>query len=146
MDNTAFVFWPKSQAMDSVIIGSLFALAWTSGVKQNVCCVKNPMSGLLSARVIFMTWQTPPLKYLKLECSCSRWVTLHLYVWQYIQVWVNSCTHYPLSQSGEPQSFSWRTLTNNIPSSADLAILKSISPVTQERDSPLLKQKSQKYC
>lgn len=41
------------------------------GQKQNVCCVKSSVSGLLSAIVLFMTWiKTPWSQSLKLECSC----------------------------------------------------------------------------
>ena len=42
------------------------------------------MSGLFSAIVIFMTWQTPSLKSPKSECSCwSGWYVRTLYTWQY---------------------------------------------------------------
>ena len=45
-------------------------IARTSGLKQNVCCVKSPVSELLSATAIFMTWQNSLLKCPKCECSC----------------------------------------------------------------------------
>ena len=40
-------------------------------------------------------------------------VILHLYVWQYVQVWENDCTRYLLTQHWMNLSFSRETLTNN---------------------------------
>lgn len=54
------------------IIGILLARARKSGLKQNVCHVQCFMSGLLSAIVIFMTWQTPVLKCPKSGCFSSN--------------------------------------------------------------------------
>ena len=47
--------WPRSEAIDIVIIVNLLFLARTLGLKQNACGVQSSMSGLLSAIVIFMT-------------------------------------------------------------------------------------------
>ena len=45
--------------MNIVNIGILLHSARMLGLKQNVCCITGCMSGLLSAIVIFMIWQTP---------------------------------------------------------------------------------------
>ena len=58
----------EGEATNSAIIGVLFSLVRTSGLKQNSCCVKSCLSWLFSATEIFTTWQT--LKFPKSECSC----------------------------------------------------------------------------
>ena len=53
------------EVIDSLIIGIFFqalAHARKSGIKQNVCCVSNPMSGFPSAIATFMKRQTPLFK------------------------------------------------------------------------------------
>ena len=53
-------FGLQSESVDIiVIICNMLALARSFGRRRNVCCVKSPVSGLLSAVVNFMTWQTP---------------------------------------------------------------------------------------
>ena len=56
----------------------LLTLSWSAsyclsgmlGKSRITVVLKSPMSGLLSAVIIFVTWQTPFLKFLKSECSC----------------------------------------------------------------------------
>ena len=65
-------------------IFSSVAVARISGLKQNVCCVKSPVAGSLSAIVIFLTWQTSLLKSPKSRLQLPLWwVMLHLYIWHF---------------------------------------------------------------
>ena len=41
-------------------------------------------------------------------------VTLHLYVWQFIQVWGNGCKRYRLTKLWVNLNLSWATLTNKL--------------------------------
>ena len=68
---------PQSEAADTAVIGIFLGLLTIVidvllGLKQNARCVKSPVSGLLLGVEIFMTWQIPSLKSLKLKCSCRR--------------------------------------------------------------------------
>ena len=52
------------------------------------------MSWLLSAKVIFLTWQTQLSKSPKSDCSCQGgW-----WGWRCVQMWWNGCKHYTLTQ------------------------------------------------
>ena len=70
------------------------------GLKPNVYCLaRSSLAGLLSATAIFMTQQTPLFQIPEAGVQLpERWVTLHLYTWQYVQVWGNGCAHDPLAQ------------------------------------------------
>ena len=76
----------------------------TSGLKQNVCRDKGLMSELVSATVIFMTWQNS-IEISDVRVQLPQWrLAVHLCVWQYLPVWGNGCTHYFLSQYWANQS------------------------------------------
>ena len=62
---------PQSDATGIAMTGiSSISRQKSIGLMQDVCCVKIPMSGLLSvsATAIFTTWQTPLLKSRKFVC------------------------------------------------------------------------------
>ena len=64
-------YWSHQwEPTDTVIIIIILALARTFGLEQTVCCIKSPMSRLLSTTKIFKKWQTLLLKSPKLKCSC----------------------------------------------------------------------------
>ena len=91
--------WPWSEATDSV--RSVSNSAKTLGPKQKAWCIKTSiMPGLHPTKVLFMTWQTPLLKPLMLECSCwgSR---QHCNAMQgydsACRCGGNGCTHSPLT-------------------------------------------------
>ena len=95
-----------------VIIGILFALAGTSGLKQNVCCLKCPISGFPSAIELLTTRQTPFFEIPDVRLQLSEWlVTLHLYVWRYVQnvrKWLHTLPSHPTWSKREGSS--WATL------------------------------------
>ena len=84
------------------------------GQKQNVCCIKRPISGMLSAIVIFITWQTP--KFWSL--TAAAWMACNN-----APIWMTICTgagkwlHTQLPQPGlgQPLGCSWRTPDTNKP-------------------------------
>ena len=67
------------------------------GLKQDAGWAKSPMSGLLSPKVIFTTWQTPLLKprywnYKKSVCKIPCNIIAHWkFIWQYVQARGNDC-------------------------------------------------------
>ena len=97
------------------LLGILLALARTSGLRQNVCHIKNPMSWLLSATEIFMIWQHFSTKIPKVRVQLPEWwIMLHLYVWQCVQVWGKWLHTLPSHPTwDEPQGSCWGMLTNN---------------------------------
>ena len=77
--------WPE--AVNIIITGILIihrlSLDRMPGLKQNACYIKTSMSGLLSAVVVFVAWQTPIVEVSKApEQSPELQIILHLYVWQ----------------------------------------------------------------
>ena len=83
-----------------------------SGLKQNVCCVKSPMPGLLIALAILMMYK---LHFWNLRSrSAAAGVAGNsavVCVTVYIQMWENSSTYSLLTQHWVNFSFSWGTLT-----------------------------------
>ena len=61
----------QSKANDNVVTGLSLCPGRKMGLKQNVRCVKSPMSGFALAVVIFVTRQTPLLKFPKSVSSCQ---------------------------------------------------------------------------
>ena len=54
-------------------------------LRQQYYVLSSIMSAILSAVVNSKAWQAPLLNFLKSQCSCWRG-SLHVYVWQYVQV------------------------------------------------------------
>ena len=85
-----------------------------SGIKRNVCCVKSSMSGLLSAIVVFMTWQAPLLKSTDWSAAARKAGNIAL-TRTAVDTCVGKWLHIlPSHQAlGEPQGWSPWTLTMN---------------------------------
>ena len=97
-------WWSQSEATDIAIIGIVKVPDRMSGLKQNVT---SPLSGILSAIVIFMTWQTPWLRPMKLKCSYQshgQHCTCMYGSWYRCGETVVCATFSPFM--GEPKSFS----------------------------------------
>ena len=80
-----------------VIICILLTPARTSGQKQNVYHDKSPMSDIfIYSNVHDMTNSTVEIP--EVGAQLPEWkATMHLYVWQYVPLWGNSCTSYLLT-------------------------------------------------
>ena len=86
-----------------------------AGTEAKCFLCKRSVPGLLSATVIFMTWQTPLLKALKSQCSCrSRGRAALVAVCMTACAEVGKQLHVLPSHPtlGEPHGFSCRTLKN----------------------------------
>ena len=105
---------PVSGYTDIVITSILLSPAGTLGLKQNVCCVKSPMSGSLWPLAIFMATKTPLLKYLKAEYAAGVVGNIALIAVLCtaertgVGKWLRTPPSHPTP--GEPQGFSWGML------------------------------------
>ena len=97
------------------------------GLKQDAGWAKSPMSGLLSPKVIFTTWQTPLLKprywnYKKSVCKIPCNIIAHWkFIWQYVQARGNDCIpclHLHLHLSLNPED-RWGT-TNDFTTTSSI--------------------------
>ena len=85
----------------AAVSAQVLCTPYNHGPKQNAWCNKTSiMPGLHPAKVLFMTWQTPLLKLLMLECSCwgsrQHCNATHGYA-SACRCGGNGCTHSPLT-------------------------------------------------